>query len=596
MDIITKTLCNNYTNLTLLGFTNVEVNGSTITFTFQDGSTATVTLPTPADGKSITNVNIDSDGSLICTLSDGTTINAGTVPTVKGEKGDDGFSPVVTVEEIEGGHKVSIEDETGIKEFEVLDSVNDTEIIHTDLIGFDGVTTVLDLINALLEEYRTERKNVRFECGSLNNTILTDLPQAYGYLTIKVGGTNIVEVTFAYSNLGFKTMYCGYLNRQATETLYSELNWEEIPTNSIPVIEDGNTVIQHKITKNKDITDLPISTDRSGNKICPVDDLYLTYEFEEFLAAIEQWFTDKGITPERGMTYDDIEQIEFYVPSGGGYFYANSYFKFDNTAYLVYCLKYQDVEYQMFQMSYDHTNKKFYRNVRYGLNVINFGVLIPALAGSSVKTDILEVFHNWFKVYKPIGFDNSQGVPLSPNYDKKNATLSQNELVNVTYGQSTGTYDLGNGVSFMTSPLQRLLFTVNKEATELRAYANSEGKATYPLSAGFFDSNLLQPKNTFQVLEDMSSLPVPTIGTFGVYTVTPNATGQPEALTKGGTLITAHITANLYSQSVNYIGTRIAIFFTEGAMYYTLGTGGKYYPTSAWTSPVKWNKITTTLV
>ena len=90
MDYITKTLCNNYTNLTLLGFTNVEVNGSTITFTFQDGSTATVTLPTPADGKSITNVNIDSDGSLICTLSDGTTINAGTVPTVKGDKGEDG--------------------------------------------------------------------------------------------------------------------------------------------------------------------------------------------------------------------------------------------------------------------------------------------------------------------------------------------------------------------------------------------------------------------------------------------------------------------------------------------------------------------------
>ena len=147
-------------------------------------------------------------------------------------KGDNGFSPVVTVEEIEGGHKVIIEDENGPQEFEVKDGVNDKEIIHTDLTGFDGVTTVLGLVNALLEEYRAERKNVRFECGSLSNTNLTDLPQAYGYLTIKVGGTNIVEVTFAYSNVGFKAMYYGYLNRTSSETLYSSLTWKVINTDS----------------------------------------------------------------------------------------------------------------------------------------------------------------------------------------------------------------------------------------------------------------------------------------------------------------------------------------------------------------------------
>jgi hypothetical protein len=105
-----------------------------------------------------------------------------------------------------------------------------TEILHTDLTGFDGVTTVLDLVNALLEEYRTERKNIRFECGSLSNTNLTDLPQPYGYLTIKVGGTNILEVTFSYSNLGFKKMYYGFLNRTVDETLYSSLDWKEVNT------------------------------------------------------------------------------------------------------------------------------------------------------------------------------------------------------------------------------------------------------------------------------------------------------------------------------------------------------------------------------
>ena len=477
---------------------------------------------------------------------------------------------------------------------------NVSEIIYTDLSGnLAGITTVLDLVNALLEEYRTKRKNVRFECGSISNTTLTDLPQPYGYLTIKVGGTNIVEITFAYSNLGFKSMYYGYLNRQATETLYSELNWEEVPTklNSVPVIEDGDTVTHHAITKNKSITDLASSTDRNGRKLYSTDELYLTYEFEELVDAFEQWFADRGITPEKGMTYDDIEQIIFYIPAGGGYGYVNTYFKFDNIAYMTYCLKYQDVEYTLLQMSYDHTNKKIYRNQRFGLNVINFGKIIPDLASSSVQADILEILHNWFQVYKPIGFDNAKGVPLTSNYDKQSATLSQDELVSVAYGNNQGSYDLGNGVSLMTSPLQRLLFTLNKDGTELRAFANGEGKATAALSAGFFDGgNLLQAKNTFKVLDDMSSLPVPEIGTLGVYTVIPDAPGQPEDLTKGGTLITAFITGSLYSQSVNYIGTRIAIFFTEGAMYYTLGLGGKHYPTSSWSSPIKWNKITTTLV
>lgn len=147
-------------------------------------------------------------------------------------KGGEGFSPVVTVTDTDNGHKVSIEDSEGVKEFEVLDGVNDTEIIHTDLTGFDGITTVLDLVNALLEEYRTEYKNVRFESGNISNTILTDLPQPYGYLTIKVGGYDVVEVRFAHSNFGFKTMYYGYLNRTSEENLFSSLTWKDNKTTS----------------------------------------------------------------------------------------------------------------------------------------------------------------------------------------------------------------------------------------------------------------------------------------------------------------------------------------------------------------------------
>ena len=68
----------------------------------------------------------------------------------------------------------------------------------------------------------------------------------------------------------------------------------------------------------------------------------------------------------------------------------------------------------------------------------------------------------------------------------------------------------------------------------------------------------------------------------------------------GGTLIIAYITGSLYSTSIEYIGTRIALYFTKGAMYYALGYGGKYYPTSSWNASSgggpMWYKIASTLV
>lgn len=90
MDLITLSLSKQYTNQVALGLSNVTVDGTTVTFTLNSGETASMTLPTPADGKSITNVAIDTDGSLLCTLSDGSVIDAGTVPAVKGDKGDKG--------------------------------------------------------------------------------------------------------------------------------------------------------------------------------------------------------------------------------------------------------------------------------------------------------------------------------------------------------------------------------------------------------------------------------------------------------------------------------------------------------------------------
>lgn len=82
MDITTLALAKSYTNKIAAGFKSVELDGTNLIFTLLDGSTATVAIPTPSDGVSVTNLSIDEDGSLLCHMSDGTTIDAGYVPAV----------------------------------------------------------------------------------------------------------------------------------------------------------------------------------------------------------------------------------------------------------------------------------------------------------------------------------------------------------------------------------------------------------------------------------------------------------------------------------------------------------------------------------
>lgn len=89
MDIITLALAKKFATKVAAGFSNVKVDGLNIIFTLNDGSQVTLTVPEPADGVSVVDMNIDNDGSLICTMSDGTTIDAGGVPFVKPEKGID---------------------------------------------------------------------------------------------------------------------------------------------------------------------------------------------------------------------------------------------------------------------------------------------------------------------------------------------------------------------------------------------------------------------------------------------------------------------------------------------------------------------------
>ena len=91
MDVITLALCEKIASGAVSGVAGMSVDGQTLNIECNDGTHLEMNFPTPADGASIVDVDITAQQHLICTLSDGNTIDAGEVPTVQG------YSPQITV-------------------------------------------------------------------------------------------------------------------------------------------------------------------------------------------------------------------------------------------------------------------------------------------------------------------------------------------------------------------------------------------------------------------------------------------------------------------------------------------------------------------
>lgn len=90
MDILTYSLSKKIAASALSGVSSMVVEGTTLKITTNDGDVLNMTFPTPADGVSIVNVDINDNGELFCVMSDGSEVVAGTVPTAKGDPGEQG--------------------------------------------------------------------------------------------------------------------------------------------------------------------------------------------------------------------------------------------------------------------------------------------------------------------------------------------------------------------------------------------------------------------------------------------------------------------------------------------------------------------------
>ena len=93
MDIITYALSKKIAAHALSGVQSMSVSGQTLTINTKDSGVLTMTFPTPKDGVSVTDIDVNANNQIVFTMSDGTEIISGKIPTVKG---DAGFSPIIT--------------------------------------------------------------------------------------------------------------------------------------------------------------------------------------------------------------------------------------------------------------------------------------------------------------------------------------------------------------------------------------------------------------------------------------------------------------------------------------------------------------------
>ena len=96
MDVISYALSKKIAAHAVSGIQSMSVNGQTLTINTKDSGILTMTFPTPKDGVSVTDIDVNTNNQIVFTMSDGSEFISGKIPTVKGDKGDPGFSPTIT--------------------------------------------------------------------------------------------------------------------------------------------------------------------------------------------------------------------------------------------------------------------------------------------------------------------------------------------------------------------------------------------------------------------------------------------------------------------------------------------------------------------
>ena len=146
MDIVTYALLNKRIKGLTSGIQSATVNGTTITFTMNDGTTQVMTFDQPEDGISVVDMTIDADNHLICIMSDGSSTDAGEIPVVSSnaetlinEKINEAVDEVVT--DVLVDYMKTSDLNTKLEEY-----------VHEDDVKIINVATIEDMIGLSTEE------------------------------------------------------------------------------------------------------------------------------------------------------------------------------------------------------------------------------------------------------------------------------------------------------------------------------------------------------------------------------------------------------------------------------------------------------------
>ena len=93
MDIISYALCKKIAEHAVSGVQSMSIEGQNLIINTKDSGVLTMTFPTPKDSVSVTDIDVNANNQIVFTMSDGSEIISGKIPTVKGEPG---FSPTIT--------------------------------------------------------------------------------------------------------------------------------------------------------------------------------------------------------------------------------------------------------------------------------------------------------------------------------------------------------------------------------------------------------------------------------------------------------------------------------------------------------------------
>lgn len=232
MDLITLAAAKNYANKVTAGFKSVELNGMNLIFTLLDDTKATIAIPAPADGISVQNLSIDTDGSLLCHMSDGSVIDAGYVPTV-----DPDLTNYYTKEEINKKLKNKIITLTGDY---YITGYNDS---YADL-STDDCASIGSFILETGVKYEDRDRSKLYEASYYIKNYNTMIkPFNVSIYTSNLAGVNVYGYRFnCYFILGDSNKTTGngnsttieivsfyvYLNRETFEPIRGTISWGQV--------------------------------------------------------------------------------------------------------------------------------------------------------------------------------------------------------------------------------------------------------------------------------------------------------------------------------------------------------------------------------